>query len=81
MTSASLNNLWNYLQGLALSPSNQRWLGEKLIEASFEKKGSAAKKAFLNELHRSLQEVKLAQEGKLELQSADDFIAELKREG
>ena len=30
----SLNNLWNYLQGLSLSASNQRWLGERLIEAS-----------------------------------------------
>ncbi len=34
MNSVSLNNLWNYLQGLSLSASNQRWLGERLIEAS-----------------------------------------------
>ena len=30
----SLNNLWSYLEGLSLSASNQRWLGERLIEAS-----------------------------------------------
>ena len=34
MNTISLNNLWSYLQGLSLSASNQRWLGEKLIEAS-----------------------------------------------
>ena len=33
MNTISLNNLWNYLQGLSLSASNQRWLGERLIEA------------------------------------------------
>lgn len=34
MNAISLNNLWSYLQGLSLTASNQRWLGEKLIEAS-----------------------------------------------
>lgn len=34
MNAVSLNNLWTYLQGLSLSASNQRWLGERLIEAS-----------------------------------------------
>ena len=34
MNAVSLNNLWSYLQGLSLSASNQRWLDERLIEAS-----------------------------------------------
>lgn len=34
MNSVSLNNLWMYLQGLSLTASNQRWLGERLLEAS-----------------------------------------------
>ena len=34
MNTVSLNHLWGYLQGLSLTASNQRWLGEKLIEAS-----------------------------------------------
>ncbi len=34
MNAVSLNNLWNYLQGLSLTASNQQWLGERLIEAS-----------------------------------------------
>ena len=34
MNSIALNNLWTYLQGLSLTANNQRWLGERLIEAS-----------------------------------------------
>ena len=34
MNTVSLNHLWSYLQGLSLTASNQRWLGERLIEAS-----------------------------------------------
>lgn len=37
MNAISLNNLWSYLQGLSLSASNQRWLGERLMEASAAK--------------------------------------------
>ncbi len=29
-----MNNLWNYLQGLSLTASNQRWLAERLLESS-----------------------------------------------
>lgn len=42
MNAVSLNNLWNYLQGLSLSASNQRWLGERLIEASSATKSEPA---------------------------------------
>ena len=41
MNAISLNNLWNYLQGLSLTASNQRWLGERLIEASTAAKSSS----------------------------------------
>ena len=34
MNTASLNNLWSYLQGLSLTASNQRWLANHLIEAA-----------------------------------------------
>lgn len=40
MNTMSLNNVWSYLQGLSLSASNQRWLGERLIEASAMAKDS-----------------------------------------
>ncbi|MBR6141523.1 MAG: hypothetical protein IKQ37_07160 [Bacteroidaceae bacterium] len=32
MNAIQLNGLWGYLQGLSLTASNQRWLGERLIE-------------------------------------------------
>lgn len=41
MNTLSMNNLWNYLQGLSLTASNQRWLAERLLESS--EKGSATK--------------------------------------
>ena len=31
MTTFALNNLWTYLQGLSLSPSDREWLAHKLI--------------------------------------------------
>ena len=34
MNTISMNNLWNYLQGLSLTASNQRWLAERLLESS-----------------------------------------------
>lgn len=36
MNGLALNHLWSYLQGLSLTNSNQRWLAERLIEASTE---------------------------------------------
>lgn len=41
MNTVSLNNLWSYLQGLSLTASNQRWLGERLIEASANQTSNA----------------------------------------
>ena len=43
MNAISLNNLWNYLQGLSLTASNQRWLGERLLEASTAAKSKSIK--------------------------------------
>ena len=34
MNTVSLNNLWNYLQGLSLTQANRRWLADRLTEAS-----------------------------------------------
>ena len=32
MNAVSMNNLWNYLQGLSLTADNRKWLAEKLAE-------------------------------------------------
>lgn len=34
MNTVSLNHLWNYIQGLSLTASNQRWLATHLMEAA-----------------------------------------------
>ena len=34
MNTASLNNLWSYLQGLTLTASNKRWLADHLYESA-----------------------------------------------
>ena len=34
MNAISLNNLWFYLQGLTLTPSNKRWLAAHLTETA-----------------------------------------------
>lgn len=39
MNSIAMNNLWSYIQGLSLSATNKRWLGERLISSA-----SSAKK-------------------------------------
>jgi len=36
MNAISMNNLWNYLQGLSLSASNRQWLAERLMNPSKE---------------------------------------------
>ncbi len=33
MNATSLNNLWNYIQGPALSASNKKWLADHLRES------------------------------------------------
>jgi hypothetical protein len=44
MNTVSLNNLWNYLQSLSLTASNQRWLASHLIEAAESSEDRSKKK-------------------------------------
>ena len=52
MNAISLNNLWSYLEGLSLSASNQRWLGERLIEASKVAKESEPANVTVHRVHK-----------------------------
>ena len=64
MNAVSLYNLWSYLQGLSLSASNQRWLGERLIEASkVAKKGKSANVAIhrVHKRRKALSDAELAE--------------------
>ncbi len=38
MSTAAMQNLWNYIQGLNLSARNRNWLGERLIESAQQAK-------------------------------------------
>lgn len=37
MSTAALNNLWAYIQGMALSDSDKQWLADRLIESKTKK--------------------------------------------
>jgi hypothetical protein len=54
MNTVSLHHLWSYLQGLSLTANNQRWLSERLIEASSatHKKNIRHGKAYHHQLER-----------------------------
>lgn len=65
MNAISLNNLWSYLQGLSLSASNQRWLGERLIEASNAAKKSKSANVAIRRVHKrrkALSDTELAEQ-------------------
>jgi hypothetical protein len=64
MNAISLNNLWIYLQGLSLSASNQRWLGERLIEASKAAKCKSADVAIrrVHKRKKALSDAELAEQ-------------------
>lgn len=44
MNTVSLNNLWNYLQGLSLTANNQRWLANNLMQAANATDGNKKQK-------------------------------------
>ena len=44
MNSISLNNLWTYIQGLTLTPSNRKWLADHLYESVKEEELTANSK-------------------------------------
>lgn len=52
MNAVSLNNLWSYLKGLSLSASNQRWLAERLIEASTATKDESGSMTLSRRAHK-----------------------------
>ena len=51
MNAMSMNNLWSYLQGLSLTASNQRQMGEQLIEVSASQSISAEEEMKLKKLN------------------------------
>ena len=61
MTTIALNNLWTYIDGLALKPKDRNWLAGKLLEPRADDPKTACQKAYVKEtLTRALREVKEA---------------------
>jgi len=59
MTFSSLNNLWNYIQGLSLTPRNQEWLAERLKEAARKKKeGKMTEEEFFAGIDEAREQIK-----------------------
>lgn len=75
MNAISMNNLWNYLQGLSLTASNRKWLAEKLVEPQAD--------TVMNDedirqgLTEAFQQLKDVKSGKLKTRNAEDLLYEL----
>jgi hypothetical protein len=75
MNTISMNNLWNYLQGLSLTASNRKWLAEKLIEPQSSTDTSDEKiRQELTEAFQQLEEVK---SGSRKTRKAEELLYEL----
>lgn len=78
MSEATLTSLLEYLYG-ALSPSNQRWLAERLIEHADTAEGEDLTPYTIEEIHRMVAEgEKQIEEGRW--QDSEDMFRELERE-
>ncbi len=75
MNTVSMNNLWNYLQGLSMTSSNRKWLAKKLIDATAETVTNDDEiRQGLTEAFCQLEEVKA---GKRKTRKAEELLYEL----
>ena len=81
MTTVALNNLWSYLQGLALSQRDRKWLAGKLVESTNDKRITKQKAFVKDSLYRALDEVERAKCGECEMMTEEEFLEGLKRDG
>ena len=82
MTTMALNNLWTYLQGLALARKDRDWLAGKLLEATEEEPEALRQQGVVKEsLYRALDEVEAVKRGEHKMMTDEEFLEELKAEG
>ncbi|MBR1468564.1 MAG: surface protein [Prevotella sp.] len=75
MNTVSMNNLWNYLQGLSLTANNRKWLADRLIENSTDCAMSDTEiREGLNHAFTQLNELKA---GKRKSRSVEELLYEL----
>lgn len=75
MNAVSMNNLWNYLQGLSLTASNRKWLAERLVEA--EQKSEMTDEEIKEGLKTAFAQLKEVEEGKRLTRNADELLYSL----
>ena len=81
MTAIQLNNLWTYIQGMALKKKDREWLAGKLLEPTADDAKTAQQKAYVKEsLYRALDEVERAKREGRKLKTLDEFLDELEKE-
>ena len=81
MTTLQLNNLWTYIQGMALKKKDREWLAGKLLEPTADDAKTAQQKAFVKEsLYRALDEVERAKREGRKLKTLDEFLEELEKD-
>lgn len=82
MTTIQLNNLWTYIQGMALKKKDREWLAGKLLEPTADDAKTAQQKAYVKEsLYRALDEVERAKRGEHKMMTEEEFLEGLKKEG
>lgn len=79
MNAISMNNLWNYLQGLSLSASNQRWLAERLLENAekIDDECVMTDEEIRAGIAVSFQQLKEVREGKRTTRKVEELLNEL----
>jgi len=81
MTTLQLNNLWTYIQGMALKKKDREWLAGKLLEPKADDEKTARQKTFVKEsLYRALDEVERAKREGRKLKTLDEFLEELEKD-
>ena len=81
MTTLQLNNLWTYIQGMALKKKDREWLAGKLLEPKADDEKTARQKAFVKEsLYRALDEVERAKRGEIKMMTEEEFLEGLEKD-
>lgn len=81
MSTAQLNNLWAYIDGMSLKKKDREWLAGKLLEPSAEEQETLRQQQYVKEsLTRALDEVETAKREGRKLKSVEEFLEELEME-
>lgn len=75
MNAVSMNNLWNYLQGLSMTASNRKWLAEKLVQPHSEP--VMTEEEVTEGIQNAFAQLKEVKEGKRVTRKAEELLYEL----